>query len=63
MLSGSDITAWVGALRFVSAIVSVILLSSIVALGLGAAHGTKLAHAPLDDYKVVNYGEHRWSTA
>jgi len=58
---------WTGGVRFIPFVVATILISSIVALGLGAAYGTKLAKAPLDSYKLAHPGAypgvHHWSIA
>ena len=58
---------WTGVLRLTPFIVASILIFSIVALGLGAAYGTKLANAPLDSYKLAHPtaypGIHHWSNA
>ena len=53
---------WIGALRYVFAVLVATLTTAIITLGLGAAYGVRLAQAPLDPFDVEYRGGHKYST-
>ncbi len=67
MNTGRELQTWTGGLRLAPFVIATILVFSIVALGLGAGYGAKLAKAPLDSFKLeyptAYPGIHHWSNA